>query len=62
VAKIFLTFPNEMLEEVDIAAGKEHRTRSEFIRQALREYMKSNGYSLMASNQFRHQLRRGDDR
>jgi CopG family transcriptional regulator/antitoxin EndoAI len=45
MAKVMLSFPNEFLSEIDEVAKSEHRTRSELIREALREYFrKSKGY------------------
>lgn len=34
-----ISLPVELLEEIDAAAGKEHRTRSELIREASRIYL-----------------------
>ena len=37
--KVMLSFPDEFLVEVDRIARKEHRSRSEFVREALRFYI-----------------------
>ena len=39
MAKVMLSLPDEFLAKVDSAADKEHRTRSELIREALRWYL-----------------------
>jgi len=36
---ISVSIPEEMLPEIDNAARKEHRSRSELIREALRRYL-----------------------
>jgi len=36
---ISVSIPEEMLPEIDSAARKEHRSRSELIREALRRYL-----------------------
>ena len=36
---ISVSLPEEMLPEIDAAARREHRSRSEFIREALRHYI-----------------------
>ncbi len=41
--RIILSMPEEFLEAVDAEAEAEHRSRSEFVREALREYMVSRG-------------------
>ena len=41
VAKIMISLPPALLEEIDEAAGAEQRSRSEFVRAALRAYMES---------------------
>ncbi len=38
--RITMTLPPELFEAVEVAAEKEHRTRSEFIRVALLRYLK----------------------
>lgn len=38
---ISVSIPEEMLPEIDTAARKEHRSRSELIREALRRYLSS---------------------
>lgn len=37
--KTLISMPEAFLEEIDSFARKQHRTRSELIRQALREYI-----------------------
>ena len=39
MAKVMITMPDEMLKKVDKAAAAEHRTRSEYIREAVRAYL-----------------------
>lgn len=39
VAKVMVSFPEEFLVEVDRMAEKEHRSRSELVREALRLYL-----------------------
>lgn len=41
MAKVIITMPNEFLKKVDQEARVEHRSRSEFIREALRHYIAS---------------------
>jgi Arc/MetJ-type ribon-helix-helix transcriptional regulator len=38
---ISVSLPEEMLPAIDAAARREHRSRSEFIREALRHYIKA---------------------
>lgn len=38
--RVMLTMPEELLEEVDQAARRRKQNRSEFVRAALREYLK----------------------
>ncbi len=40
MAKIMISLPESFLSEVDKAAKAEHRTRSDLIREALREYIR----------------------
>ena len=40
MARIILTIPDEMLAEVDTAAKREHRNRSELLREAVRHYLR----------------------
>ncbi len=40
MAKIMISLPEGFLSEVDKAAQAEHRTRSDLIREALREYFR----------------------
>jgi len=39
MAKVMISLPERFLSEVDKAAQAEHRTRSDLIREALREYL-----------------------
>ncbi|MGQ9615498.1 MAG: ribbon-helix-helix domain-containing protein [Spirochaetota bacterium] len=39
VKKVMISLPDQFLSEIDDAAKSEHRTRSDFIREALREYL-----------------------
>lgn len=39
MAKLLISMRDEFLKKVDELAATEHRTRSELVRQALREYM-----------------------
>jgi metal-responsive CopG/Arc/MetJ family transcriptional regulator len=38
-AKVMVSFPEEFLAEVDRVARKEHRSRSELLREAMRLYL-----------------------
>jgi metal-responsive CopG/Arc/MetJ family transcriptional regulator len=38
-AKIMVSIPDEMVADLDQAAKQEHRSRSEFVREALRLYI-----------------------
>jgi Arc/MetJ-type ribon-helix-helix transcriptional regulator len=40
MAKVMISLPDEFLYEIDDAAKSEHRTRSELIREAIREYLR----------------------
>jgi len=40
MAKVMISLPEKFLSEVDKAARSEHRTRSDLIREALREYLR----------------------
>lgn len=40
MAKLLISMRDEFLKKMDDFAATEHRTRSELVRQALREYMK----------------------
>ncbi len=40
MAKVMISLPERFLSEVDKAAQAEHRTRSDLIREALREYLR----------------------
>ncbi len=37
--KVMISLPDELLDDIDKAADEEHRTRSEFIREAARRYL-----------------------
>jgi metal-responsive CopG/Arc/MetJ family transcriptional regulator len=37
--KVLIAIPEAMLQEADTVAQKEHRTRSDLIREALRRYL-----------------------
>lgn len=37
--KVMVSFPEEFLAQVDAVAEAEHRSRSELVREALRQYM-----------------------
>jgi metal-responsive CopG/Arc/MetJ family transcriptional regulator len=39
--KVMISLPRELLEAIDRAAGEEHRSRSEFLREAARQYLHS---------------------
>jgi metal-responsive CopG/Arc/MetJ family transcriptional regulator len=43
MARFVVTIPDEFLEEVDARARAEHRSRSELVREALRNYLRSGG-------------------
>src|SRR5262249_43111704 len=63
---ITISLPPEMVERMDRAQEAEHRTRSELVREALREYLaRSQAYSptaaeLRAIEKGRAELRRGE--
>jgi len=38
--KVLISLPEKFLEEIDQAAEREQRSRSELIREALRQYLK----------------------
>lgn len=40
--KIFMTFGKKLIEQVDLLAAKQERTRSEIIREAVRKYVDNN--------------------
>jgi len=44
---ISVSLPEEMLPEIDSVARKEHRSRSELIREALRRYLSEAGARLI---------------
>ena len=39
MAKVMLSLPQELLKEIDQSAMAEHRSRSEFVREAVRSYL-----------------------
>ena len=47
MAKVMISLPEKFLSEVDKAAQSEHRTRSDLIREALREYLRGGKQSRM---------------
>ncbi len=40
MARILVSMPDEFLDRVDVLANEEQRTRSELVREALRNYLK----------------------
>ena len=42
MAKVLISMPDEFLEKIDSVANSEQRTRSELIREALRNYIRRN--------------------
>ena len=44
MARVLISMDDEFLEMVDTFATKEHRSRSELIREALRTYMRRNTF------------------
>lgn len=42
MAKVLLSLPDKFLDQIDEIANQEQRSRSELIREALRNYMKKN--------------------
>ena len=43
MARVLLSLPDDFLNRVDKVAGREQRTRSELIREALRAYIRRSG-------------------
>jgi metal-responsive CopG/Arc/MetJ family transcriptional regulator len=41
VVRVMLSMPPEFLAQVDAVAGREHRSRSDLVREALRRYLES---------------------
>lgn len=39
--KVLISLPQEFLENIDLVAAEEHRSRSELIREALRAYLET---------------------
>ncbi len=48
--KVMVSFPEEFLAQVDAIAKVEHRSRSELVREALRQYMESRQYTVRSDN------------
>ncbi|OGP89570.1 MAG: hypothetical protein A2157_16930 [Deltaproteobacteria bacterium RBG_16_47_11] len=46
MAKVMISLPERFLSEVDKAAEAEHRTRSDLVREALREYLRGGKRSM----------------
>ena len=42
IQRVLVSMPDKFLNEIDQVANNEDRSRSELIREALRQYMKSN--------------------
>ena len=42
MAKVLLSIPDKFLNQIDVVAENEQRTRSELIREALRNYIRRN--------------------
>lgn len=42
MARVLISMPEKFLDEIDTVAGKENRSRSELIREALRTYIHRN--------------------
>ena len=42
MARVLVSLSREFLKEIDELADAEHRSRSEFIREALRNYLRKN--------------------
>jgi len=42
MARVLISMSTEFLNKVDLSADSEQRTRSEYIREALRSYMRRN--------------------
>lgn len=40
MTRVMITVPDELLSDIDNAAQHEHRSRSEFFREAVRQYLK----------------------
>ena len=45
MAKVMISIPDDFLKEVDKMARREHRSRSELLREALRQYFRSKNLS-----------------
>ena len=42
MTRMIVSVPKEFLDKIDEAAAAEHRSRSELVREALREYLEAN--------------------
>jgi len=42
MARVLISMPEKFLDEIDVVAGTENRSRSELIREALRTYIHRN--------------------
>ena len=57
MARVLISMSPEFLDKVDNLANSEQRTRSEYIREALRSYMRRNrGINLQKAQQTAHEL------
>ena len=45
MARFMISMPDDMLKKLDEAARKEHRSRSELLREAVRRHLVVNGHS-----------------
>lgn len=43
MARVLISIPEKLLEEIDAQAEKEYRTRSELLRECFRTYLKKAG-------------------
>ena len=50
MARFMISMPDEMVEKLDEAARKEHRSRSELLREAARRHLAANAQVQPASN------------
>lgn len=42
MSRVLISMPEKFLDEIDVVAGQENRSRSELIREALRTYIHRN--------------------
>jgi len=61
MAKVMISVPEALLEEIDRAAKAEHRSRSEFVREAAREYLTRPRRSPFDAARAREAARRMDE-